>query len=163
MKAYLLLGLMLFSQLSFAQTNDSIRIFIDRSFDLIKEHSISVRNIDSIKSWLCTESEKLASLDEVAPLYEHVFRGLDDSHGNLTYKGKTYGWRVPLNRENAYIKTRLKNEKSVVSAELQDRFGYIRIPGNNDLPLRKSTVLLLILSHTSIRSILKISKVGSLT
>lgn len=137
MHKYILLGSILISHLSFSQTNDSIRTFIEKSFDLIESNSINTQNIDSIKSWLYTESQKFTSMDDIAPLYEEVFKRLNDHHGNLKYKGKTYGWHVPLKIENTYIKSRLKNEKSVVSTVLNGEFGYIRIPGNNDFAFKK--------------------------
>lgn len=137
MNKYILLGFIFISHLSFSQTNDGIKTFIDKSFDLIESNSINARNIDSIKSWLYAESEKLTSIDDVVPLYEEVFKQLNDHHGNLKYKGKTYGWHVPLKIENTYIKNRLQNEKSAVSAVLNGEFGYIRIPGNNDFAFRK--------------------------
>jgi len=137
MHKYILLGFIFISHLSFSQTNDSIRTFIDKSFDFIETNSINTANIGSIKSWLYAESEKLTSTDSLAPLYEEVFKRLNDYHGNLKYKGKTYGWQAPLNIENTYVKNRLKNAKSVVSTVLNGEFGYIRIPGNNDFAFKK--------------------------
>jgi len=139
MKKYFLLCCILVFQISYSQVfkNDSIKQFIDRSFALIKSHSINVEDLDKIKSDLYSKSENLSSVDELAPLYEDVFQKLDDHHGSLKYKGKTYGWQKQLASNNSYLKEKIKTEKSVQSKIIDKKYGNIRIPGNDDFSFKK--------------------------
>ena len=69
--------------------NDSIKSFIDKSIELIEVNSIHTENLENIKRELYNKSQSLNSIDEIAPLYEKVFKQLNDYHGGLKYKGKT--------------------------------------------------------------------------
>lgn len=126
-------------QLSKAQTfkNDSIKLFLDSAMALIKANSINAGNLVSIKNVLYERSKDLTSMDEVAPLFEDVFKGLDDYHGSLKYKGKTYGWTKESSYVNPYLKAKLKTETKVSSQLINGNYGYIRIPGNNDFGFKK--------------------------
>ncbi len=140
MNKYLFLGFtLLLSHFSYSQSfkNDSIKLFIDKSIELIKSNSIHTDNLDPIKNELYSNSQPLTSLDDVAPLYEKVFKLLNDHHGSLSYKGKNYGWVKGTSSTNAYLKEKLKIEKGVVSSILNKKVGYIRIPGNNDFAFKK--------------------------
>ncbi|MBC9933204.1 S41 family peptidase [Chitinophaga qingshengii] len=75
-------------------------------------------------------------MDEVAPLYKEVFEQLNDHHGGLKYKGKTFGWSKPAALSNTYLKERIKDDK-VASEAINGKIGYIRIPGNNDFAFKK--------------------------
>ncbi|QJB35564.1 S41 family peptidase [Chitinophaga oryzae] len=136
-----------------AQTfkNDSIKLFLDRSVHLIKSNSINAGNIEPIKNVLYERSKNLTSIDEVAPLFEDVFKGLDDYHGSLKYKGKTYGWAKKSSYVNPYLKARLRTETSVSSQLIDGSYGYIRIPGNNDFGFKKvDSIANDIVSHINI-------------
>lgn len=137
-KCFLLCCIWVF-QISYSQTfkNDSVKQFIDKSFALIKSYSINVKDLEMIKSDLYSKSENLSSVDELAPLYEDVFQKLNDHHGGLKYKGKTYGWNKPLASNNFYLKEKIKTEKMVRSKVIDKKYGYIRIPGNDDFSFKK--------------------------
>ncbi|UQB68163.1 S41 family peptidase [Epilithonimonas zeae] len=139
MNKYFLLCCILVFQISYSQTfkNDSVKQFIDKSFTLIQSHSINVEDLEKIKSDLYSKSENLSSVDELVPLYEDVFQKLNDHHGGLKYKGKTYGWQKPLVSNNSYLKEKIKTEKTVHSKVIDKKYGYIRIPGNNDFSFKK--------------------------
>nr|WP_295867747.1 S41 family peptidase [uncultured Chitinophaga sp.] len=141
MRRYIVVGLFTFflPQFSTAQTfkNDSIKLFLDRSIDLIKSNSINGGNITPIKNDLYERSKDLTSIDEVAPLFEDVFKVLDDYHGSLKYKGKTYGWTKKSSYVNPYLKAKLKTATQVSSQLIKGNYGYIRIPGNNDFGFKK--------------------------
>ncbi|WP_126971335.1 S41 family peptidase [Gynurincola endophyticus] len=138
-KYYVAVGILFLSLSSYSQhfKNDSIKLFIDSSISLIRQHSLHTENLDAIQRDLYKRAENLAYLDEVPPLYEEVFKQLNDYHGNLKYKGKTYGWSVETTAANDYLKEKLKLEKKVVSKIINDEFAYISIPGNNDFAFRK--------------------------
>lgn len=139
MSKYLFLPFIISSNMLFSQSfkNDSIKIFIDKSIELIQSNSIHTENIDLIKEKLYNQSKDMGSLDEVAPLYQEVFKQLNDYHGNLKYKGKTYGWHTPSTFNNPYLEERLNSDKKVVVQVLNQSVGYIRIPGNNDFAFKK--------------------------
>lgn len=130
--------ILLFSTSAFCQTfkNDSVKLFVDKSIELIKLNSIHTQNIELIKNELYSKSQNFNSLDNVAPLYEEVFKLLNDYHGNLTYKGKKYGWKKASSFSNTYLKGKL-SEKVVFSRIIDKKTGYIRIPGNNDFAFKK--------------------------
>ncbi|SKA39635.1 Peptidase family S41 [Chitinophaga eiseniae] len=141
MRRYIVVVLFFFflPQFSNAQTfkNDSVKLFLDRSIALIKSNSINAGNIALIKNVLYEKSQNLTSIDEVAPLFEDVFKGLDDYHGSLKYKGKTYGWTKKSSYVNPYLKAKLKTATNVSSRLINGNYGYIRIPGNNDFGFKK--------------------------
>lgn len=128
-----------FSAPLFAQqfVNDSVKLFVDKSVALIKTHSIHKENIDLIKEDLYSKSINLSSVDQVAPFFADVFKQLQDYHGNLKYKGKTYGWKKPADLDNNYLKERLKDGKRVHSEVINKKVAYLRIPGNNDFRSKK--------------------------
>jgi len=117
--------------------NDSVKSFIDKSVDLIKSNSIHTENLSLIKNELYTKAKDFNSLDQIPSLYNEVFKKLEDHHGSLKYKGKTYGWNKALSSNNAYLKERIKTEKKVVSSVIDNKYGYIRIPENNDFAFKK--------------------------
>lgn len=136
--SFLLLSLF-FSVSSFSQQfkNDSIKLFVDQSIDLIKTNAVDISKIGLIKSGLYNKAQNLNQVSELAPLYTEVFELLGDYHGGLKYKGKSYGWNKPLDAENAYLKAQLKSETTVVSEVINKNTGYIRIPGNSDFSFKK--------------------------
>ena len=149
-KYIFLIYILLFTTSTFSQTftNDSIKLFVDKSIELIKLNSINTENIELIKDELYSKCQNLNSLDNVAPLYEEVFKLLNDYHGNLTYKGKNYGWKKAPSSSNTYLKGKLNNEKTVFSRIIDKKVGYIRIPGNNDFAFKKvDSIANDILSH----------------
>ena len=94
MNKYFFIGfILLFSTPLFSQAfkNDSIKLFIDKSIDLIKENSIHTENLDLIKHELYNKSKNLNSLNETPLFYGEVFKLVNDLHGSLTYKGENYG------------------------------------------------------------------------
>lgn len=139
MNNFLVLISLLISHIAYSQDfkNDSIKIFIDKSIELMQSYSIHSENLNLIKEKLYSQSKNLISMDDVAPLYINVFKKLNDHHGNLKYKGKTYGWQVPSANNNVYLKERLNSDKKVISEILNQNVGYIRIPGNNDFASKK--------------------------
>ncbi|WP_263603469.1 S41 family peptidase [Chryseobacterium sp. PET-29] len=138
-KSFLFCIFLLFYTSSSSQTfrNDSIRSFVDTSIDLIRSNAVETSNIKLIESTLYNKARNLDSVSDLAPLYTEVFKLLNDYHGGLKYKGKTYGWTQPAGSANAYLKEKLKTEKAVVSQLIDKTIGYIRIPGNDDFGFKK--------------------------
>ncbi len=124
---------------SFSQTfkNDSIKSFVDTSIELIRSNAVDTSNIKSIESNLYNRAKDLNSVSDLAPLYSEVFELLNDHHGGLKYKDKTYGWNKPSVSANTYLKGKLKTEKAVVSQVINKTIAYIRIPGNDDFSFKK--------------------------
>lgn len=134
----LLVSLLISVQSSSQQfKNDSVKIFVDKSLDLMRSNAVNISKIDLITKELYSKAQNLDQVSEAAPLYPKVFELLADYHGNLKYKGKTYGWSKPGGSGNAYLKGMLKNEKSVISQVIHKNIGYIRIPGNDDFAFKK--------------------------
>lgn len=93
-KSFFLLILLLSYSSLYSQSfkNDSIRSFVKTSIDLIRSNAVDTSKIKLIKSALYGKAKDLNSISELAPLYTEVFKLLNDHHGILKYKGKTYGW-----------------------------------------------------------------------
>ncbi|ROI05052.1 hypothetical protein EGI16_06935 [Chryseobacterium sp. G0240] len=127
------------STFSFSQgfKNDSIKSFIDKSIELIEVNSIHIENLSNIRNELYNKSRNLNSVDQIVPLYEQVFKQLNDYHGGLKYKGKTYGWSNSNAMTNAYLKDKIKIDKGTFSKVIDKKIGYIRIAGNNDFAFKK--------------------------
>ncbi|MDE5518203.1 S41 family peptidase [Elizabethkingia meningoseptica] len=136
--SFLLVSLF-FSASTFSQQfkNDSVKVFVDRSIDLIKSNAVDISNVDLIRKGLYNKAQNLDRVSEAAPLYAEVFELLGDYHGSLKYKGRSYGWNKDLATNNVYLKGKLKAQKSVVSKVIDKNIGYIRIPGNNDFAFKK--------------------------
>lgn len=117
--------------------NDSIRSFVNTSIDLIKSNAVDTSNIKLIENTLYGKAQGLNSVAELAPLYTEVFKLLNDHHGGLKYKGKTYGWSKAAPTANVYLKAKLRTENTVLSTTIDKSTGYIRIPGNNDFAFKK--------------------------
>lgn len=140
MNKYFFFGfILLLSTSLFSQTfkNDSTKLFIDKSIELIEVNSIHTENLDLIKDKLYSKAKNMTSLNQIAPLYDEVFRLLNDHHGSLAYKGKNYGWKKSSTAANIYLKEKLKTEKKVSSGIIDNKIGYIRIPGNKDFAFKK--------------------------
>lgn len=137
--------------------NDSVKIFVDQSIDLIRSNAINISKIDLIKTGLYSKAQNMEQVSEVAALYSEVFELLGDYHGGLKYKGKTYGWNKPLGVSNDYLKGKLKSETAVVSQVIDKNIGYIRIPGNNDFAFKKvDSIANDITSHINVINSVKI-------
>lgn len=152
-KYFLLIFWVIFVNSAFSQKlkNDSIKIFIDKSIELIQSNSIHTENIASIKQEVYDKSQNFQLLDSVAPMYARVFELLKDHHGNLAYNGKSYGWQKVPSFRNAYLKEKLSHEKSVVSSVVMKALGISEFREIMILRSRKSTVLPTILPHISIK------------
>lgn len=138
-RLFLLLLLLFSSRYAFSQTfkNDSVKSFVDKSIELISANSIHKENLEVIKRELYNKAQNLNAIDEAATLYEAVFRQLNDYHGGLKYKGKTYGWNNPNVMTNVYLKNRLNTEESTFSEVIDHKVGYLRIVGNSDFAFKK--------------------------
>lgn len=131
--------LLLSCTFSFSQTfkNDSVKAFVDKSIDLIRLNAVDTSNMIPIQKIFYSKAKDYNSVSELPPLYSEIFMLLNDHHGSLKYKGKTYGWNKPAISKNAYLKDKLKFDKAVVSQIIDRRMGYIRIPGNNDFAFKQ--------------------------
>jgi len=140
MYKYSFLYLSLFISVSFFSQNfknDSVKLFVDQSIDLIQNNAVDTSKIESIKRGLYTKGQNLDQVSELPSLYTEVFELLGDHHGGLKYKGRTHGWNKAQGANNAYLKARLKSETMVKSQVLGKNTGYIRIPGNSDFSFKK--------------------------
>ncbi|MGL5235459.1 MAG: S41 family peptidase [Empedobacter falsenii] len=117
--------------------NDSTKTFVEKSLNIIEANALNLENIDKIKKIFYTESINKKTVNEIAPLFVEVFKNLNDYHGSLKYKGKSYGWSKPTTVSNKYLKGKIKTEKNVVSQLLNKNIGYLRIPGNSDFSFKK--------------------------
>jgi len=132
-----LVGLFSTSLYSQSFQNDSVKTFVQKSLEIIENHAVNLDNINKIRDLLNSNSKNKNSVEEIAPLYEDVFKYLDDYHGSLKYKDKSYGWTVSSKSHNTYLKEKIKKEKAVKALLLDKNIGYVRVPGNNDFAFKK--------------------------
>jgi len=108
-KFFIFIVILFFCNSSFSQTfkNDSENVCGQLHY-LIRSNAVNKSNTKLIESILYSKAKDLNSISEVAPLYSEVFELLNDHHGGLKYKAKSYGWSKPTSAGNVYLKGQLK-------------------------------------------------------
>lgn len=87
------------------------------------------------------KAKVLTSISDLVPIYSEVFELLNDHHGGLKYRSKTYGWNKPLGSDNVYLKGKLKTEKGIVSQVIDKKQPISGYRAMMTFRLRKWTVL----------------------
>lgn len=116
------------------QTSDSVKIFLDKSLDIIRTNSI---NRDSVE-WkaLSTEVFKRTSgsrtYEDAAPVFTYIFKQIGDHHGSLKVGKQNYSWNTGFLYRNRKVTDAVKKYDKVTVKLLDGNIGYILLPGNND-------------------------------
>lgn len=139
-KYLLLLLLSAFSLPSKSQNNpvkmvDSVKKYLDSSLHIIEKNALNRKQVNwpELRKAVYEKAAGAKTYEDILPLYPYIFEQIDDHHGSLNYKKKTYGWAGnDLPKVNNSIKAATKKYTTVRSERIGDAIGYILIPGNND-------------------------------
>ena len=114
---------------------DSVKSYLDKSLSIIEQNSLNNSSIDwkKLREEVYLKASGAKKYEDILNIYPFIFQKIDDHHGSLKYKSKTYSWNKPLqNESNVAIKSATKKYLNVRSERIGKDIGYILIPGNND-------------------------------
>jgi carboxyl-terminal processing protease len=140
MNRYFLILILLLPYFGVAQPKsstmvDSVKSYLDRSLSIIEQNSLNTSNIDwnKLREEVYVKASGSRKYEDILNIYPYIFQKINDHHGSLKYKSKTYSWNKPLqNESNHAIKFATKKYSNVRSERIGKDIGYILIPGNND-------------------------------
>lgn len=138
MNKYILIALFFLPGILKAQDHsiaDSVKSYLDKSFLIIERNALNSKNVvwEDLRKKVYSKASGAKSYEDILPLYPYIFEQIDDHHGSLQYKNKTYGWNKTVKVQvNNTIKTATKKYASPRSEKIKNDIGYILIPGNND-------------------------------
>lgn len=141
MNKYLLIPLLaVFSLAAKAQDNsgqmvDSVKKYLDSSLRIIEKNALNSDKVNwqVLKNAVYKKTAGAKTYEEILSVYPYIFEQIDDHHGSLNFKQKTYGWLgKDQPKVNNSIKEAAKKYKNVRSESIGDAIGYILIPGNSD-------------------------------
>ncbi|WP_316804369.1 S41 family peptidase [Pedobacter nototheniae] len=138
MNKYLLMLLLLLSSFNLMAQEpmaDSVKNFLDSSLNIIQKHALNSKKVnwEILRSQIYHKASGAKTYEDILPLYRYIFEQIDDHHGSLKFKGKTYGWngKTPIIASEA-IKKASKQYKEVRSEKIGSAIGYLLVPGNSD-------------------------------
>ncbi|MCX2485813.1 S41 family peptidase [Pedobacter sp. MR2016-24] len=113
---------------------DSVKVFIDKSLALIQANSINRDKIDwqMLKKDVYDKADGADDYAAVAAIFPYIFEHIDDHHGVLKYKDKSYYWKSNEPYLNKVVINAIKRYDTLVVKLLDKHTGYILLPGNND-------------------------------
>ena len=140
MNKYLLLPFLLLPFFVKAQNNspvivDSVKSYLDKSLLIIEENALNSRNVNwkELRESVYKKASGAKRYEDILPIYPYIFEQIDDHHGSLKYKDKTYSWNKSDGiKVSNTIKAATKKYSSVRSEKIGRKIGYVLIPGNND-------------------------------
>ncbi|GAA4311300.1 S41 family peptidase [Nibribacter koreensis] len=146
MKKYpflLTLALML-STAGFGQNNpynivDSVKTYFDKGLEVMEENALNRGQVNwlELRQAAYAKAKGAKTYEDVLPVYPFLFEQLNDYHGWLTYKGKTYAWNKKRDQaKNPAVQVELKKKPGVQVRLLKNGIGYILIPGNSDFGMK---------------------------
>ncbi|AZI26326.1 hypothetical protein EA772_13605 [Pedobacter sp. G11] len=113
---------------------DSVRAYLDSSLNIIRKHSLNTKiNWNDLRSNVYSKAVGANRYEDILHLYPYIFEQIDDHHGSLKFRGKTYSWnKKAVNPVNNTIATATKKYQSVHAENITKDIAYILIPGNTD-------------------------------
>jgi carboxyl-terminal processing protease len=134
-KLVLLLLLLQLAIISYAQSNDSVRVFVDSALNIMQRRSIFAPRLNwpAIRDSAHKISSKATSYAEAAPAIQFAFNLLQDKHGWLEINGIQY-INPFVKRDDSRINT--QTLKAIVRAPikstvLEKSYAYLAIPYTN--------------------------------
>ena len=123
------------SQTKPANLTDSVKNYLDSSFSIIEKNALNRSKIDwpALRKYVYEKADHAKTYEDILPLYPYIFEQLDDHHGRLIFKNKSYYWKGndPFVK-NKVISDAVQKYTEPRSEIINKNIGYILIPGNND-------------------------------
>ena len=140
MNRFLLIALFFFPCIIKAQSNspvivDSVKSYLDKSLLIIEANALNSEKVNwkELRKNVYSKASGAKRYEDILSIYPYIFEQIDDHHGSLKYKDKTYSWNKSDGiKVNNTIKAATKKYSSVRSEKIGREVGYILIPGNND-------------------------------
>lgn len=120
--------------------NDTVRKYVDKTLSIIQNNALNKNKInwELIRTDIYEKTKDADSIEAILPIYSHLFEKLEDHHGWLSYKDKSYRWTKNNEKQkNEIVKASIKKYEKVYATLLDINIGYLRIPGNNDYSAKK--------------------------
>jgi carboxyl-terminal processing protease len=140
MTRYSLLLLLLLPYATFAQTKsstmaDSVKSYLDKSLSIIEQNALNNKDIDwnKLRKDVYDKASDAQQYEDILNIYPFIFERINDHHGSLKFRSRTYSWNKPLQNESSMaIKLATKKYTTVRSERICKDIGYILVPGNSD-------------------------------
>lgn len=114
---------------------DSVRAYLDNSLQIIKDNALHSKSVDwtALRENVYNMAAGAKRYEDILPVYPYIFEQIQDHHGSLKYKNKTYSWNKDDGiRVNPAVKAATKKYSFIRSEKIGKDIGYILIPGNDD-------------------------------
>jgi carboxyl-terminal processing protease len=113
---------------------DSVRTFLNNSLNIIQYNAIDRDSVnwEVLRDSIYKKANGAVTYEDVLPLYPYIFEKINDHHGALKFKGKSYYWKTPVSYKNVAVINAIKRYDTVIVKLLKPGIGYILLPGNND-------------------------------
>jgi carboxyl-terminal processing protease len=140
MKRYFLILFLLLPCTSFTQIKsftiaDSVKSYLDKSLSIIEQNALNSKDIDwkKLRKEVYDKASGAQQYEDILNVYPFIFEKINDHHGSLKFRSKTYSWDKPVqNNSSTAIKLATKKYTTVRSERIGTDIGYILVPGNSD-------------------------------
>lgn len=132
---FLLFPLIIMAQRDSTTMVDSVKTYLDKSLNIIETNALNSKNVnwEQLRKDVYATASGAKRYEDILPIYPYIFEQIDDHHGSLHYKNKTFGWNKKADVQvNNTIQKATKKYTFVHSEKIGKDIGYILIPGNND-------------------------------
>lgn len=140
-KVIVTLCLTLASTISYSQnktiSNDTVRLFLEKVFSTIQQNSVYKSSFDWAKlhEKVFKGIDTAKSYDDLIPAIRNIYQSINDKHGAIYLNSK----RIAMNDKPTFtirkvLQDQFKNGIPKIKTQIfNNKYGYIIIPGNNDL------------------------------
>ncbi|MBG6235674.1 hypothetical protein IWX76_002242 [Pedobacter sp. CAN_A7] len=114
---------------------DSVKTFLDRSLQLIKDNALNKDKVDwdNLKEQVYLKVAGAKTYEDLTPAYPFIFEQIDDHHGRFIIHQQSYGWKGNTQPPvNDYLRNAIKERTEVHAEKIGKDIVYLSIPGNND-------------------------------
>lgn len=118
-----------------APLTDSVKNYLDSTFSIIEKNALNKNKVNwpLLKQAVFEKAAGATTYEDILPLYPYIFEQLDDHHGMLKFKNKSYYWKgndAPA--PNKILEQAITRYKEPIAQTIGKDIGYILIPGNDD-------------------------------
>lgn len=118
---------------------NSVRNYLDSTFHIIEKNALNKSKVNwqELKKTVYDRAANAQTYEDILPLYPYIFEQLDDHHGRLNFKNKSYYWQGnEVHAANKVVETAIKKYPEPHAQIIGKNIGYILIPGNNDFQFK---------------------------
>lgn len=119
---------------------DSVKTYLDKSLEIIQANALNSNKINwsKLHKDVYEKASGATRYEDILSIYPYIFEQIDDHHGSLKYKGKTYGWNKQASVKVSNVISAATDKYVKVDAKVIGKdIGYILVPGNSDFGGKK--------------------------